>query len=426
MDADVTITISVKLNGSITEKTVTPVYIPNLKRTIQVDIPNSISKEQILRLKGLGLVSPNGQKGDLFLKFDNIYFENIIDNSSSESDYNTNSIDDIDFINLKETDVSKDNSKRKTVYDGEIHKCPSCGEVLNSFTAACPTCGHEFRGSDATNSVKDFSSQLIQAETRRQKINIIRNYPIPNTKEDILEFMLLALSNIGSCAHNSISDAWIAKFEQAHEKANLLFNNTEEFDQLYVLFLKKEQGAKKRDRKHYRNEFFSKNKDWLIVVFCFLFVGIMVGSVFLSHSINEHKLNKIVSEVEICISEGDYETARIKANQIIDDSDWSDESKEKWDSIRESLLATIDEKEGKIKILKNHDDLINMDYKAVKTQLEEMGFTNIKTIADDDLIIGFISSDGEIKEISINGDQSFTKNSYFFADDEIIITYHTF
>ena len=29
--------------------------------------------------------------------------------------------------------------ERKVVYDGEIHKCPSCGAALPPFTAVCPS-----------------------------------------------------------------------------------------------------------------------------------------------------------------------------------------------------------------------------------------------------------------------------------------------
>ena len=37
------------------------------------------------------------------------------------------------------TPVGKtDETVRRTVYSGEIHKCPSCGEVLQSMTAICP------------------------------------------------------------------------------------------------------------------------------------------------------------------------------------------------------------------------------------------------------------------------------------------------
>ena len=39
-------------------------------------------------------------------------------------------------------------SKRNVVYEGNIHKCPNCGEVLKSFEATCPSCGFEFRNTN--------------------------------------------------------------------------------------------------------------------------------------------------------------------------------------------------------------------------------------------------------------------------------------
>lgn len=34
--------------------------------------------------------------------------------------------------------VQHEASKRKFVFEGEIHKCPNCGEVINSFVSICP------------------------------------------------------------------------------------------------------------------------------------------------------------------------------------------------------------------------------------------------------------------------------------------------
>ena len=48
----------------------------------------------------------------------------------------------------------------RTVYDGVVHKCPNCGETLQSFVSFCPTCGLELRGSNISNSVREFSEML--------------------------------------------------------------------------------------------------------------------------------------------------------------------------------------------------------------------------------------------------------------------------
>ena len=58
-------------------------------------------------------------------------------------------------------------NQRKIAYDGEIHKCPSCGEVLNSFTSNCPACGYELRETKVTNSVQELVRKLEELEGKR-------------------------------------------------------------------------------------------------------------------------------------------------------------------------------------------------------------------------------------------------------------------
>lgn len=159
---------------------------------------------------------------------------------------------------------SQQNQQRKISYDGEILKCPSCGEVLNSFSTVCPSCGYELRGAKTSNSVQELVRKLEELEAKRseqkmgtvlidlikrnelnpidkQIINIIQNFPIPNTKEDILEFIILASSHTKTNkivhhsytkdekAQNAICTAWSTKLEQACLKASLSFKEDYEF-----------------------------------------------------------------------------------------------------------------------------------------------------------------------------------------------------
>lgn len=133
---------------------------------------------------------------------------------------------------------------RKTVYEGEIHKCPNCGEVLDTFSVVCPTCGYEIRGKTASFSVKDFAIKLANAKTEIAKVDLIRSFPIPNTKEDIFEFMILASTNYDECFFQSdnvqteIRRAWISKIEQGYQKAKLLFGDSPEFQKIEAVYLK--------------------------------------------------------------------------------------------------------------------------------------------------------------------------------------------
>ena len=131
--------------------------------------------------------------------------------------------------------------KRKVEYKGTIHKCPNCGEILDAFIVKCPSCDYEIRGAEATESIKSFSSKLENAKNDREKVTIIRHFPIPNDKEDIWEFLILAASNVNGKIDSEISDAWLAKLEQIMRKAKMLFDDGEsvKVEKQYEEILKK-------------------------------------------------------------------------------------------------------------------------------------------------------------------------------------------
>ena len=161
--------------------------------------------------------------------------------------------------------------QRKTVYDGELHKCPNCGELINAFVTSCPTCDYELRGAKVSSVVKEFAEKLEKIEASReikkagffkgndneltktdeQKINLIRSFAIPNTKEDIYEFLILAASNISiewwkdtTEAQAAEESAWIAKFEQVYRKAEFVFGDEPVFLRLEKLYKEKNNAIK--------------------------------------------------------------------------------------------------------------------------------------------------------------------------------------
>ena len=127
--------------------------------------------------------------------------------------------------------------QRKTVYDGEVHKCPNCGAQLNSFVTTCPVCGYELRGTKVTSVVNELAQKLEMTESAEQKMDLIRN-----TKEDIYDFFIFATSNMSAGSYDV--EAWYAKLEQAYQKAKLSFGNTPEFQYLRKLHSK----AKKQQK----------------------------------------------------------------------------------------------------------------------------------------------------------------------------------
>ena len=138
-------------------------------------------------------------------------------------------------------------TQRKMVYDGEIHKCPNCGEILNSFVTNCPSCGYELRSVKTNSPVNELAKKVEKASSLDDKIELITNFYIPNTKENIYDFFILAVSNLEDKWYDT-DDAWRAKLEQAYHKARLSFGNTSEFEYLEKLYNKTCKDVSKRER----------------------------------------------------------------------------------------------------------------------------------------------------------------------------------
>jgi len=186
----------------------------------------------------------------------------------------------------QETFSHKQHTERKTVYEGQLHKCPNCGELLDSFRSHCPSCGYEIRDARSSSSVRELAQKLerIEAERmapieekkslmkmvfgkdfkeedeveeaqerfdehkRQQKANLIINFSVPNTREDILEFMILASSNIDvkKGIDDEVTKAWISKLDQVYEKARLMLGNSPSFSQIKYIYERKKAQIKNR------------------------------------------------------------------------------------------------------------------------------------------------------------------------------------
>lgn len=66
------------------------------------------------------------------------------------------------------------------------------------------------------------------------------------------------------------------------------------------------------------------------------------------------------------------------------------------------------------------------NYLDIYDMFSQSGFVNIKYEIEYDLINGWITKDGSVKEVSINGNSKYSLEDVFRPDAEIIITYHTY
>lgn len=151
----------------------------------------------------------------------------------------------------------------------ERNKCPNCGEVLNSFTTNCPACGYELRKVSTSSALEKLSNELkrvdakemniyepknfvekvfgkteekiraeqenLEEEREKEKANIIINFNVPNTKEDLVEFALAASANIEKSSTfgiltNEEGKAWLFKLDQVYKKAAISMGNEPEFE----------------------------------------------------------------------------------------------------------------------------------------------------------------------------------------------------
>ena len=91
-----------------------------------------------------------------------------------------------------------------------------------------------------------------------------------------------------------------------------------------------------------------------------------------------------------------------------------------------SSSGSSESHEGEVKTVEGASHYKNKNYQEVENELRQIGFTNISTEAIDDLITGWLTKDGEVESVSIDGDDDFSAYNWYPAESKVVITYHTF
>lgn len=268
--------------------------------------------------------------------------------------------------------LANNQEQRKMIYDGEIHKCPNCGEILNSYSSNCPTCGYELRDVKAVSSVSAFAAKLEEIEANRenardnffkelyfgktatkadeQKISLIKSFAIPNTKEDLYEFLILASSNINPDMYDmltikqtdvrvDVSNAWKAKFEQAYQKARLVFAGDAKLVEIEELYKKMHRLIKKS--KWQNTQLYLAACGFSLVMIVAI---IIMGSISDSNSEKKElaRLEAIVEDIEAALEDKEYEYALIYADSLQCNPQYLDDATEtQWEIQREYWIDKV-------------------------------------------------------------------------------------
>lgn len=85
-----------------------------------------------------------------------------------------------------------------------------------------------------------------------------------------------------------------------------------------------------------------------------------------------------------------------------------------------------EKEEESIEVNYNLSDLVGQNYEDVVENLRTNGFTNIQTEKIEDLILGWLTKDGEVESVKIGENSDFVQGDKFPKDASILVSYHTF
>ena len=165
---------------------------------------------------------------------------------------------------------------------GDVRKCPACGAIVPSMAAKCPECGYEFTNVEANSSTRLLMQKIdeIQAQYAELTANVdnkdesairtrgyqvkrqlndrtaqlIQNFPIPNTREDLIEFLTLCIGNSKADSvmldgNDPVTPAWRKKLQQVIAKVKVALPNDQQAQELIDEYEGKRENSKKKGKK---------------------------------------------------------------------------------------------------------------------------------------------------------------------------------
>ena len=157
---------------------------------------------------------------------------------------------------------------------GNIVKCPNCGAQVKGGSAVCTECGYVFTNVSANSSAEKLQAKLDEFNRRqeqradsrgylrtvfdsntsrwKQKMEIISTFPVPNTREDLLEFLTMLQAGAdatgshdgGTSDSEDMSYAYWLLYTNCINKAKLSFPNDNDFQFYFQTYEKQLQKTK--------------------------------------------------------------------------------------------------------------------------------------------------------------------------------------
>ena len=137
--------------------------------------------------------------------------------------------------------INPPQQRSRTQNFGIVRKCPSCGSEIPAGWMRCESCGHAISGVGFNSSVQQLSDRVNDAIARNEREEsirkIIENFPVPSTKEDLLEFIFFTKSKSRGSFNdneNPLPAAYRKKYYECIDKAKFYFPNDPQFQTLYI------------------------------------------------------------------------------------------------------------------------------------------------------------------------------------------------
>ena len=259
---------------------------------------------------------------------------------------------------------------------GSVSKCPSCGAQIAAFASSCSSCGHEFTDIDANRTITALVSRFDEIEREAEekgltgnrklkeilekKARVIRDFPIPNSREDLQQLMYFIQPKVvESVKPDPNIEDWRAKFSEVLIRAKNAYKNDssalEEFQRIEASLTS--SLADKLQIKAKRNPLFVVLLVGVVALSLFGFVGSQIEQYKVRQCerkydqgsmAEQERLAKLFSSVDLSLKSKKYSDAMASSSKMR--WEYQDEgcraaenqkSKTAWDEKRIELSALI-------------------------------------------------------------------------------------